>query len=306
MTMGIFSTQILRLSLIPVTAVMLAGCEEGAFNLGGGKATEETSETAMVGPIEFEERDVEAPDVFQETDKALWDGRPSLGGVWIAHPNNKQPERVMIVNNSNGKFVVGALFRRDATAPGPKLQLSSDAASALGVLAGAPTELTVTALRRETVQVSVNETPTDAEPGDGPEDVAQTALAAIDASADTDAKPDQKGDTKAAPTQTAASKPVAKPTAAPAKPVVAAVSSANSALSAPFIQIGFYSVEANAKAAASTLGKKSIAWKIAPTTIKGKTFWRVLAGPAANKSERNKILKSVKDIGYGDAYAVKG
>lgn len=299
--MGKFPTSFLKFTLIPVTAIFLVGCEEGAFNLGGGKPTEEAAEATVSGPIEFEERDVEAPNVFQETDKALWDGRPSLGGVWIAHPDNKQPERVMIVNNANGKFVVGALFRRDATAPGPKLQLSSDAASALGVLAGAPTELTVTALRRETVQIAVNDAPVDATPTDGPEDVAATALAAIDAADDTVATTGPKVVVKK-PTA-AKAKPAAKPKA---KPVVATAPVSNSALSAPFIQIGFYSLEANAKAAAQTLGKQGIASKIATTTIKGKTFWRVLAGPAANKSERDKTLKAVKGIGYSDAYAVKG
>ena len=32
-------------------------------------------------------RDVERPDIFSVTENALWDGRPSLGGVWVAHPD---------------------------------------------------------------------------------------------------------------------------------------------------------------------------------------------------------------------------
>jgi rare lipoprotein A len=44
------------------------------------------------------ERDVEAPEVFDVTDEGLWDGRPSLGGVWVAHPDATDPERVMIRN----------------------------------------------------------------------------------------------------------------------------------------------------------------------------------------------------------------
>ena len=43
------------------------------------------------------ERDVEAPGVFQVTEAGLWDGRPSLGGVWVAHPDVTEPERVITI-----------------------------------------------------------------------------------------------------------------------------------------------------------------------------------------------------------------
>jgi cell division septation protein DedD len=288
MIFGFSSAGILRLGLIPAAMFLLVACEDDL-----AKPEQELDQLAAL--IEFEERDVEAPEVFQVTGKALWDGRPSLGGVWVAHPDSKQPERVMIVNMANGKFVVGALFRRESDLPGPKLQMSSDAATALDILAGSPTEVRVTALRRETVQVSVPEEPVEATPSDAPEKVETTALAAIEAADDAPAKPDAK---KASPTAAPAAKP-----AADTKSVAAAPATS---LSAPYIQIGFYSVEANAKSAVDDLKKLGIASSIAPTTIKGKTFWRVLAGPAANRAERDKILKSVKGMGYTDAYAVKG
>jgi cell division septation protein DedD len=291
------SAGILRLGLIPAAAFLLTACEEGTF--GSGTAKPEQELDRMQALIEYEERDVEAPEVFQVTDKALWDGRPSLGGVWVAHPDSKQPERVLIVNLTNGKFVVGALFRRETELPGPKLQMSSDAAAALGILAGAPTEVKVTALRRETVQVSVPEEPVEAEPSDGPEKVETTALAAIDAADDTLAEPDSKPAVK---TGSSAAKPEAKPAE---KPKGTTATTATS-LSAPYIQIGFYSIEANAESASADLKKLGIASRIAPTRVKGNTFWRVLAGPAATKAERDKILKSVKGMGYTDAYAVKG
>jgi hypothetical protein len=63
--------------------------------------------------------DVEAPEVFDITDAGLWDGRPSLGGVWVAHPDATDPERVMIRNTETGSFVIGALFRRERENPGP-------------------------------------------------------------------------------------------------------------------------------------------------------------------------------------------
>ena len=36
----------------------------------------------------------------------------------------------------------------------------------------------------------------------------------------------------------------------------------------------------------------------------GKTFWRVIVGPAANASERGVLLKKIKGIGFEDAYPV--
>ena len=99
--------------------------------------------------VKLVDRDVEAPEIFQVSDDALWDGRPSLGGVWVASPDAKDPERVILRNAANGKFVIGALFRRERDNPGPKLQISSDAPAALGLLAGQPGKVSVTALRRE-------------------------------------------------------------------------------------------------------------------------------------------------------------
>ena len=58
---------------------------------------------------------------------------------------------MIIRNEANGRFVIGALFRSESDNPGPAPQVSFDAASALGLLAGAPSVLNVTALRREEV-----------------------------------------------------------------------------------------------------------------------------------------------------------
>lgn len=119
----------------------------GDFVLGSRDAA--TDGPAPIVAASASERDVEAPEVFDVTDEGLWDGRPSLGGVWVAHPEATDPERVMIRNAETGRFVIGALFRRERENPGPPLQVSSEAAAALDLLAGNPTSLQVTALRRE-------------------------------------------------------------------------------------------------------------------------------------------------------------
>lgn len=243
-------------------ALALAGCVRG-----GGDSEE-------AGPVTTQrlvERDVEAPEIFQATDPGLWDGRPSLGGVWVAHPDTQDPERVVIRNEDNGRFVIGALFRRDRNAAGPALQVSSDAAEALGMRAGEPVTLNVTALRREEPGTAATSAPADP-PAPVAAAVPPPAQAAEPAPA-----------------------PARAPAAAPPQP---------STLDKPFIQIGIFSQEANADNTAAAFRNIGVAPTIKRQTSSGKTFYRVIVGPAANMSEREALLAKVKELGFSDAYLV--
>ncbi|MFY1713483.1 SPOR domain-containing protein [Tritonibacter mobilis] len=271
----------------------LAGCEEGA-NLSFLQPKDKGAQGAPSNSTKLVERDVEAPDVFQVTEAGLWDGRPSIGGVWVAHPDVKDPERVIIRNNANGKFVIGALFRRERAIPGPRLQVSSDAAAALSMLAGAPVELNVTALRREAVE----ETPATS---DIPEieGLDESPQVAASAAVETETLDPIAGGAAAAIEATA---PAATP--APASPKPAAPAPARSALTKPYIQIGIFSVEANAKRTADQMRNAGIIPTIYEQSSNGKAFWRVVVGPAQSKGERTQLLKAVKSAGFADAYAV--
>lgn len=165
----------------------LTGCVDSA---GQGAGSGTASSLAPPGKARSG-AEVEAPEVFQANESALWDGRPSLGGTWVASPDAVDPERVVMFNPATGKTVTGALFRRERENPGPRLQLSSDAAEALGVLAGQPTEIQVTALRKQAApEQAVPQTSpamegqgVDAEiagaDASGTEDAAATAAAAV-------------------------------------------------------------------------------------------------------------------------------
>lgn len=271
---------------------LLAGCDaQGklAFPAAGtGKAAGQNA--AARGPVV--ERDVEAPEVFSVTDQGLWDGRPSLGGVWVAHPDVNEPERVIIRNQSNGKFVVGALFRRERDIPGPSLQISSDAAASLGILAGAPAKLNVTALRK--VQEEGTAAPAEAATPDAAAAGTQTGVQA--APAVTSAPLDPVRTTASAAINAAAPTPPPEPK--PATPVQ------SSKLSKPFIQIGIFSVETNAERAAKQMRGAGLAPTVKQSQINGKTFWRVVVGPAATSAEQAKIMSTIKAEGFTDAYAV--
>ncbi|WP_145109601.1 SPOR domain-containing protein [Cereibacter sediminicola] len=207
--------------------------------------------------------DVEAPEAYQTTDRALWDGRPSLGGIWVAASDVKTPERVLMVNPANGRSVKGALFRRERENPGPKLQLSSDAAEALGLLAGQPATIRVTALRRKEAPPAVAAAP------------APVATPAASATA------------VAAPASAPA---VAAPATAPA-PVAGGRT----------IRVGTFSQQDNARRAADRLAEGGVTARVAEARQGDRSFWTVLAGPAT-PADAPSLLARVKDLGFQDAY----
>ena len=242
-----------------ILIALLAGC--AGLDLG-----EETSNDAPNTVTNLVERDIEAPDVVNISEAGFWDGRPSLGGIWVAHPDAKDPEKVIIRNPQNGKFVIGALFRREREFSGPSLQLSSDAADALGILAGQPTNVSVVALRRQSVLVEKAENQVIEESLDPIQQTAEAAIAAAD-------------------------KPTPKP-----KP---------SSLGKPYLQIGIFGVEANARGAVSSMSAKGLSASMSKLTLNDKPFWRVIVGPAATTAEMSAMRKTVTAAGFADAYAVK-
>ena len=334
-----------RLIYLIFCALALAGCEEFSFPSLGPSADPEASngDPVQTARAPGSVRVVEAPEVFNVTDTGLWDGRPSLGLVWVAY-EGAEPTNVIIRNKENDKFVVGALYRRERFFPGPPFQLSSDAAAELGILAGRPTEIEVTALREEsvpgaetepevepeaetTVAAAVIEDPAP-EVETGSDSLVAAAAAAI-AEADpenpvTDAEPPRRPttegpnaplprvmevtaaeiteepvatDTEIQPADIAVSEPIADPIPTPSPGV--------SSLDRPFIQVGIFSVEENAQAAAQVLSDDGIIPLVEEQTIGERAFYRVVVGPARNASERTALLEKIKAQGFADAYFVR-
>lgn len=294
-----------RVALAGLTAVALAGCQ-----MGGGTASSDGTTTAAPAPArstKLVDRDVEAPEVFNVTDSALWDGRPSLGGVWVASEKATDPERVILRNPANGKFVIGALFKREAFNPGPPLQISSDAAAALGLVAGQPATISVTALRREEVPVEApdatrpildaNEAVATTALDGGPAATSAIATGAAAAINRTDAgKPGASAPAPVvpnapAPLPTAPQAGTAKPAPTPAAPALAGGEAR--------AQIGIFSIQANGQRAVDQLKKAGIAATLREGEAKGKAYWSVTAsGTGPGKA----FLDKVKSLGFADAY----
>ena len=286
-----------HLILMAVAAGSLAACQEGALPFAAASKPETGAAVTPPGAtsVRLVDRDVEAPEVFQTTDLALWDGRPSLGGVWVASPEAQDPERVILRNTENGKFVIGALFRRERDNPGPTLQISSDAAAALGLLAGQPAKVSVTALRRE-------ENPATTDASKPLLDAAETAEGEAPGAGTVPEVLPKQAAIAQAPAQppAAPAAPAAKPAAAaPAKPAAAAPAAA--AGGAHVLQIGIFSVEANANRAAEMLRKAGLAASVRKGETQGKAHWSV----TASGSDRAALLASAKSLGFTDAYFLK-
>ncbi|MBE0454046.1 SPOR domain-containing protein [Roseovarius autotrophicus] len=267
----------------------LAGCEEGgSFGFAKPAAREAGGANRSVRLVE---RDVEAPQVFQKTDMGLWDGRPSLGGVWVAHPDVTDPERVIIRNTANGTFVIGALFRRERDMPGPAFQVSSDAAVTLEMLAGAPAQLNVTALRRE--EAAVEEEPAEVGEIAAPAEIEASMLDPVAGAAAAIEAAEIRA-AEAPPPPPAAAEPV--PASAPERPATT--------LDKPFIQVGIFSIEQNARNTATALRQAGMVPTVLAQNSQGKAFWRVVVGPATTADDRGAVLKKIKGIGFADAYPV--
>jgi cell division septation protein DedD len=280
----------------------LAGCEDSA-----GTSPDGTPSAPRAAGATSVNRDIERPDVFSVSEPALWDGRPSLGGVWVAYPANVDPERVIIRNISNGNSVVGALFRRERENPGPKIQLSSDAAAALGIVAGSPTEISIVVLRREEVVVDVPEPAAVADenmtipPRRAPQAVAVAApiVAApvTESAASFAAIVEQTLDDVAVPE--------AAETAVEAATVAPAPTGDLFRLRKPYIQIGTFAEEANADALLDSLTAAGVQAQTQANDPENPTLWRVISGPYAQRAERTAQLRIIKGLGYTDAFFFK-
>ncbi len=88
------------------------------------------------------------PDSFAAELAPVWDGLPTMQGVWIAHPLADRARRVRLTNLQTGAQVDGAMFRRDPNRDGPAVAISSEAAGKLGIAPDTETPVAVVALVR--------------------------------------------------------------------------------------------------------------------------------------------------------------
>jgi cell division septation protein DedD len=278
-----------------------------------------------------------------------------LGGIWVALPDFEHPTRVVIRNTENGRSVVGVIYRDDLNRPGPKLQVSSDAAVALKMVAGQPAILDIVALvstppptaapqdraedSGDAAGSEANRTATDspsAATTDGATDgtavagavaagssgtaiaaqsaaddaaaiaIAETAAAAISQSQTVDAARADDTDTANTGTgntgtgNTGQSTADQSPTGNNAPATATAQSPSN-----PYVQIGLFSIEDNARKIADQLSAKNLPARVTKTNSNDKVYWRVVVGPASDATTLKSNLTQVKQMGFSDAYLTR-
>ncbi|MFV0359037.1 MAG: SPOR domain-containing protein [Tropicimonas sp.] len=199
----------------------------------------------------------------------------------------------MIRNTANGRSVAGALFKREREHPGPKFQVSSDAAASLELLAGQPTVLEVTALRRvapasETPEAELLSAGVEGQVAGAKQVSGAAAAGAVAPAASATAVPRKwslrnffrRGGTQQTAGQGAA---------APDK---------------PYVEVSAYPAEGDALETAEILRRSGLPPEVyAQDGQAGKT-WRVVIGPAASTGERDTLLRKAGELGFADAYAV--
>ncbi len=166
--------------------------------------TQTDAQTALVSPY-LEP----APQIFEATGRAIWDGKRTLQGVWVAHPLATTARRVRIFNTANGRAVDGALFKRDAALGGASVLISSEAAVRLGMTAGSAADLRI---------VAVTPVPQDTAKPTPAQEVAddQTATPVQNETVQATEQETTQAETAATPEIQEAPKPQAKPEAQPA------------------------------------------------------------------------------------------
>jgi len=304
------------ISLALIGTLGLAACTENgefAFPSGNnGSAQAERLPANALNQRVQRDIDVERPDIFAITDNGLWDGRPSLGGVWVAYPEVTDPERVVIRNTEGGQEVIGALFRRERQIPGPRVQVSSDAAEALGILPGSPTRLEIVVLRRKTVEVDES-----AGAEENPVVASLQAPVAVEEAALEPAADVDNGIVAAAATAAIAVEATTTATetaTATADAVVEAATDTSEAIDVSSVldapaplpagsnaQVGVYSVEANAANAVEIITTAGIEAHMTAEELGGRTVWRVIAGPLSDTG----VVARLREMGFVDAFVIE-
>jgi cell division septation protein DedD len=305
---------------------LVAGCDQ--LGTGGPEAeATEAGASGEPGVLRVEQRQVDRPDIFSRQARGLWDGRISLGGRWVAIPEDIKADRVRITNQSNGTVIEGALFQRDANLPGPYFMVSMDAAQALGMTPGVPAELNVVVIRTETVEIPAPvpapaEEPdeeAEAEEGDAASGAAAGAVAggAISASALPDAPAPAAGaqaPSAAAGTDAGVTSPLESTVLealgrveAGAAPAAAAgpAPAGTGRPPAPYLQVASGSNREGAEAVARRVEAAELSATVRTAETGSGTVYRVVVGPFQTRADYDAARAALRELGYEDAFATQ-
>ncbi|MEO0343595.1 MAG: SPOR domain-containing protein [Pseudomonadota bacterium] len=288
-------TRLLTPIVIAGFSFALMGCEDLGLNINEPRANTQ----APTQPTRILRGEVERPDIFNQEGAAIWDGRPALGGQWVASTQTRDLERVRVTNLENGEVIEAALFKIEPGTPGPGLILSSDAAQALEIVPGTPTQIKIVALREaERVQSA----PIETEATSGSTTNADPTGAQSNDNADS-ATSNAPLNT-AIPTPRGPSPEVARRNTAGTSALEEAVvePAATQQTADPVLEIAAFKTEAEADTALSQL--KVAGLNAQKTQKRGllNTRWVIFAGPFDTPEELIAARKAATEAGFDEAF----
>lgn len=302
-----------------------AGSERGA---GVGTNVSRTGENSDAAPVlrssagrdSIDASMRSAPEEFQATGLALWDGSQTLPGVWIAHPLARTARRVRITNNETGTRVDAAMFLRDPNLSGPQIFVSSEAAELLGLTPGHGTPIAIDGLAYRTgSEAAVRAPGPKGSPGAAP-GAAAAAGAPATATLGDETGPKSRGPAPDQPGPGAVGSEGGRPSGEdnpsaagvpPPSPqdepeATAPAGSADIGDDRHFVQAGLFARPGNATRLVAALRAAALPVTKQPVTLGQRRLTRVLVGPYRTAAERDAALRTVRKLGPPDAAPVHG
>ncbi|MFT6226538.1 MAG: hypothetical protein ACJARE_000932 [Paracoccaceae bacterium] len=233
--------------------------------------------------------------------QTLWDGLPSMGGVWAAHPGIGRAMVVEAVNLDTGRSMRLPALRLNQRPGRPVIQLSAEAALALGMAPGRLTMVRLTGLRAKPASPAPGavETFVIAAPAPAPAirpDIAATAATGVAPPADA---PPRDAGTLAALSPGNAPTPTQRPGAVKATaPIPATRVAMVPSSAAPYVQVGAFGEPSNAGTAAALLRARGLT----VVQIPAGRLSRVLLGPFDDMFAARRARDLAVQIGFADAY----
>ena len=202
----------------------------------------------------------------------------NMNALTAAHRTLPMPSIVRVTNLENGRTLVVKVNDRGPFARDRIIDMSKRSATVLGFLKQGVTRVRVEIL---------------------PEESRQFALIAGRkpfTSSDLKRSPAKAKAPQAAPQSVNVAQPQPEPAPEPAK-------TPNSA-DLLYIQVGAFSLQANARKIGDAIAKQGIPVIIAPLEQNGKTLFRVRAGPALTTQQAEALLVKIQSLGYDAAQII--
>ena len=197
----------------------------------------------------------------------------NMNALTAAHRTLPMPSIVRVTNLENGRTLVVKVNDRGPFARDRIIDMSKRSATVLGFLKQGVTRVRVEIL---------------------PEESRQFALIA-------GRKPFTSSELKRSPAKAKAPQAVSVAQPEPVKPQNPPDSTSTDLL---YIQVGAFSLQANARKIGDAIAKQGIPVIIAPLEQNGKTLFRVRAGPALTTQQAEALLVKIQSLGYDTAQII--